>query len=134
MEDAQGLARRFGELLLQLRFQEAFGLLADDGVYTVIGTTPASGVYRGPKDLIARLVPLLSDFVEPPVLRFEEPIVQGDRAVLLGSGRGVGPTGPYDQPYYAFVMRAAGGRLVEVIEFMDTMMLQSAVFGEPAAH
>jgi hypothetical protein len=31
-------------------------------------------------------------------------------------------------------MRAAGGRLVEVIEFMDTMMLQSAVFGEQAAH
>ncbi|WP_404477090.1 nuclear transport factor 2 family protein [Novosphingobium sp. BL-52-GroH] len=133
MKDTERLAREFGEHIAGLRFPDAFGMLADDGLYTVIGTTPASGLYHGPRDLLERLVPLLADFVEPPVVTFEDPIVQGDRAVLLGSGRGVGPTGPYDQPHYAFVMKVSDGRIVEIVEFMDTMMLQSAVFGERAA-
>lgn len=129
MGETEALARTFAGHLAAQRFAEAFGMLAKDGTYTVIGTTPASGVYNGRDDLFARLVPVLSGFSEPPVVTFEEPIVQGDRAVLVGSGRGIGPTGVYEQPHYAFVMRAADGAFAEITEFMDTQMLQSAVFG-----
>jgi uncharacterized protein len=120
---------RFSRALEELRFLDAFGMLAEDGRYIVPGTTAVSRTYEGRQDLLDNLVPVLSRFVEPPVLRFAEPIVDGDRAVLLAGGSGVGPTGPYDQPYYAFVIRVRGEELAEVIEFMDLVMLETGVLG-----
>jgi len=108
----------------------AFDMLADDGIYTVIGTTQASGEYRGVKELFERLVPMLSGFVEAPSIHFEPPIVDGDRAVLVGSGKGVGPTGPYDQPHYVWVMLVKDGKISNITEHMDTCVLETAVFGK----
>lgn len=113
-----------------MRFEDAFGLLAEDGKYIVIGTTRVSRTYEGKQDLFENLLPVLSTFKRFPVLRFEEPIVCDDRAVMLASGEGEGPTGPYSQPFYAFVARIKGREFSEVIEFMDTEMLQTAVFGK----
>ena len=119
----------FMDKITAVQFLDAFSMLAEDGTYTVIGTTPASGVYHGRKDLFDRLIPVLAGFVVPPTLTWKAPIIDGDRAVLLASGTGVGPTGPYEQPHYAFVVRVKDGEFAEVTEFMDTMMLESAVFG-----
>lgn len=129
MTDPRGLARLFAQRIAALDFVGAFRMVADDGIYTVIGKTRASGAYHGSDDILSRLVPVLSDFKFPPVLTFEEPIVDGDRVVLIGGGSGEGPTGPYDQPHYAFVMRVRGEQFVEITEFMDTGQLESAVFG-----
>jgi uncharacterized protein len=129
MSDTRTVAKRFAERIAALDFLAAFGMVAADGTYTVIGKTAASGAYHGAQDIIARLVPVLSGFKAPPVLAFEEPIVDGDRAVLVAGGSGEGPTGPYDQPHYAFVMRVRGEEIVEMTEFMDTGALESAVFG-----
>ena len=121
--------KSFMDKITAVQFVEAFSMLAEDGTYTVIGTTPASGTYHGRKDLFDRLIPVLAGFVVPPTLTWGKPIIDGDRAVLLASGSGVGPTGPYHQPNYAFVVRVKDGLFAEVTEFMDTMMLESAVFG-----
>jgi len=127
--DTRAVGRRFAERIAGLDFMAAFGMLADDGIYTVIGKTPASGQYHGRQDLFDRLIPVLSGFKSPPVLAFEEPIVDGDRVVLVAGGGGEGPRGPYDQPHYAFVMRVRGDEFSEITEFMDTGALESAVFG-----
>lgn len=123
------VAQTFMDRISAVQFIEAFSMLAEDGKYIVIGNTPASGIYHGRSDLLERLIPVLSGFAEPPVLQWRDLIVEGDRAVLLGSGSGQGPTGPYDQPHYAFVTRVRGNEFVEIVEFMDTAMLESAVFG-----
>lgn len=130
MSDTRAIAQKFIKHIEAGEFLDAFGLLAEDGKYTVIGTTKASGVYNGRQDLFDRLIPLLGAFVVPPKLEFEEPIIDGDRAVILAKGSGQGPTGAYDQPYYAFVTRVKDGGFSEVTEFMDTMMLETAVFGK----
>lgn len=124
------VVKRFSQAIEELRFLDAFSLLAEDGTYIVPGTTAVSRTYRGRRDLLDNLVPVLSTFIEPPVLRFSEPIIDGSRAVLLAGGRGMGPTGPYDQPYYAFVVRVRGDELAEVTEFMDLVMLETGVFGK----
>ncbi|MCB1668185.1 MAG: hypothetical protein R3E73_10515 [Porticoccaceae bacterium] len=124
------VADKFMRSIESMDFPAAFGLLADDGEYTVIGTTEASGKYYGPQEMIEKLLPALSDFIEPPALTFEDPIVDGDRVVMLASGEGVGPTGPYKQPYYAFVATVKGDRFSSVIEFMDTEMLNTGIFGK----
>jgi len=126
----EATARTFMKRLADKDFVAAFEMLSETGAYTVIGTTPVSRTYKGRRDLLDNLVPVLVDFKEAPALVFQDPIISGDRAVILGGGSGVGPTGPYDQPYYAFVTRVAGGEFQEIIEFMDTSMLNSAVFGQ----
>lgn len=130
MSDTRELAGKLALAFEELRFADAFNMLAEDGTYTVIGTTKASGTYHGRSDVFARLVPVLSTFTSPPVLKFSNIVVDGDRAVLLASGEGTGPTGPYHQPYYAFSIRVANGEIVEIVEFMDTTMLDTAAFGK----
>jgi ketosteroid isomerase-like protein len=49
--------------------------------------------------------------------------------VLLAAGDGIGAAGPYHQPYYAFSMRAENGEIAEIIEFLDTTMVDTALFG-----
>ncbi len=130
MSDTRELAEKLARAFQELRFIDGFSMLAEDGTYTVIGTTKVSGTYHGRSDLLTRLVPVLSTFTSPPTLTFSNIVVDGDRAVLLASGTGTGPTGPYHQPYYAFSIRVAKGEIVEIVEFMDTTMLDTAVFGK----
>jgi len=130
MSDTREVAEKLARAFEELRFIDGYSLLAEDGTYTVIGTTKVSGIYHGRSDLLARLVPVLSTFTAPPALKFSNILVDGDRAVLLAAGEGMGPTGPYRQPYYAFSIRVAKGEIAEIVEFMDTTMLDTAVFGK----
>ncbi len=129
MTTARSTAKQFIQRIETLDFLEAFRMLAPDGHYIVIGTTAASRTYRGRQDLFDNLIPVLATFKEPPKLKFQEPIVEGDRAVLLANGKGLGPTGPYEQPYYAFITRVKGNEFAEIIEFADTVMIETGIFG-----
>jgi uncharacterized protein len=126
---ARSTAKQFIERIEALDFLKAFRMLASDGRYIVIGTTAVSRIYRGRQDVFDNLIPVLATFKEPPKLTFQEPIIDGDRAVLLANGKGRGPTGPYDQPYYAFVTRVSGNEFAEIIEFADTVMIETAILG-----
>ena len=129
MSDTRKVAKHFAECIEGMEFVKAFGMLALNGKYIVIGSTKASRTYDGRQDVFENLIPVLSNFPDPPRLKFQEPIIEGERAVLLASGKGEGPTGCYDQPYYAFVTRVHGNEFSEIIEFMDTTMLETAIFG-----
>jgi ketosteroid isomerase-like protein len=130
MSEARELASAFATAIEEQRFLDAFNFISEGGTYTVIGTTKASGTYHGRSDVLNRLVPVLSGFVAPPAVKFAHIVADQDRAVLIGAGKGVGPTGPYDQPYYAFSLRIANGQIDEIVEFLDTTMLDTAVFGK----
>jgi hypothetical protein len=45
--DTRTVVQRFVDHFLAVRIVEGLSILNEDGVYTIIGTTPASGVYRG---------------------------------------------------------------------------------------
>ena len=128
--DTRRVATQFATAIEEKRFLDAFGMIAETGTYTIIGTTQASGTYRGRSEVLERLIPILSGFAAPPALKFSHVLVDGDRAVLLGKGEGLGPTGPYEQPYYAFSLRVVDQDIAEIVEFLDTTMLDTAVFGK----
>jgi hypothetical protein len=67
--------------------------------------------------------------VAPPAFTVSEIIVEKDRAVVLASGNGEGPYGPYIQPHYAFVTQVVGDGFAEVIEFNDTVAIEKALYG-----
>lgn len=128
MNDTRAVATHYMELLCAQKFAEAFDLLSDDADYRIIGNTPLSAPMKGREAVKAVLVPGLASFQKAPKLTLKEVIVDGKRAVGLASGHGIGPTGlPYNQPHYAMVLRIENGRVVDVVEFADTVEVEIAV-------
>lgn len=124
-------AQRYMDLLCAGRFADAFDLLADDATYRIIGSTPISSEMKGGQLIKDTLVGALGSFQKPLKLRCHELIVEGARAVGLASGEGVGPTGhAYSQPHYAMVLRIEQGRIRSVVEYMDTVAVEAALFGK----
>ncbi len=129
-ENTRKVIQRFMDNIASLKLVEAFSMIAEDGTWTIIGKGKASRTYVGRKGVFEELIPLLAGFKQPPHVKFGTPIVEGDRAVMLGAGQGVGPTGlTYDQPYYAWVTTVRGDEIVEIIEFLDTAELDIVGFG-----
>ena len=127
--DTRIVVQRFVDHFLAGRIGEGLSILNEDGVFTIIGTTPASGVYRGRQDLLDRLQPSLQTFVAPSVFTVSEIIVEKGRAVVLASSNGEGPYGPYMQLHYAFVTRVAGDGFAEVTELNGTVAIEKALYG-----
>lgn len=112
-------------------FVAAFDMFAPHGTYTIIGDTPASKTFTGPKGVKEGLVPLLANgFKEAPVVHCSEIIVEGSRGVALGYGEGSGAYGHYKQKHYAFVFRIEGEQVSELVEFMDPTQLSINCFGQ----
>ena len=127
--ETRRVAHRWAERIQGERPAEAMALLDPDVRYEIIGTTPLSGVYQGLDDVMNRLVASMATFPQPPRVRCEAVVADGDRAVVLGSGVGEGPYGRYDQPRYAWSMRICAGRIVEVVGFLDTLLVETAAYG-----
>ena len=130
MADTRAVIQKFIDHVNAGQFAEAFSLLNEDGRYIVIGKTGASGVYNGRKELFEKLLPALATFKVPPALKFGDVIVEGNKGAFRASGKGVGPTGDYDQPYYMWYVRVEGDGFAEMIEHLDTVQIETAVFGK----
>jgi ketosteroid isomerase-like protein len=101
------------------------------GRYTIIGDTPISRTYVGPRGISEVLVPLLADgFKDLPVIYLDELIVEGDRGVALAHGSAPARYGTYSQKHYAFVFTIDRESVADLVEFMDPTQLHTAVFGQ----
>lgn len=109
----------------------AFALFSDDISYTLRGTTPVSGTYRGMDSLV-------NDFFTPwrkqidgeIVLNVRDLIGEGDRVVALA--RGEAKT-VFDRAYdndYVFVFEVRGGKIQSVDEYLDTALVETAAYGK----
>jgi ketosteroid isomerase-like protein len=131
MSSTREVATRYMNLLCEQKFAEAFDMLTPTAAYRIIGTTPVSAPMKGRDQVKSVLVPALASCQKPPKLELQELIVEGQRAVALAAGRGVGPSGlPYEQPYYAMVMTVEGNQLTSVVEYADTVMVEVALLGK----
>ena len=123
-EAYEALARSDGSRLADL--------LADDVVYTVIGTTASSGVYRGRGEVLGRLFrPLVAALATPLAIEVQSLTAEDDRVVAQLQGHATLRSGvPYDNTY-CFIFRFAGDRVAEVTEYLDTALV-TRVFAVPA--
>jgi ketosteroid isomerase-like protein len=134
MRTTREVAQQYMDLLCAGNFAGAFDMLAPHATYRIIGATPISAPMTGAAFIKDTLVGALGSFQKPLQLTFKELIVEGSRAVGLASGQGVGPTGvPYSQPDYAMVLSVENGQIHSVLEFMDTVAVESALFGQKLA-
>lgn len=105
-----------------------FDLIADDVKWTVIGSTPVSGVYHSKQDLIDQAFgPLLEKLDGRMTTRFVDITGEGEKIFLQFTSSGVTKSGlKYNQTYcFAIVMR--NSRIVEIVAYIDTDLLRRAL-------
>ena len=102
-------------------YEPFFKVVAEDVRWTVIGSTPISGTFEGKqafKD--GAVLPLHERLARPIAATVLNVFGDGDHVILRWQGESEGTNGrPYHQTY-CWVMRLAGGLVVEVTAYLDT--------------
>ena len=108
-------------------------LLADDCVWTMIGTTAWSGTYRGKSAILTRLLqPLRTQFADQYRNSASRIVAEGDVVVIECRGRVTTTAGrPYHNTY-CWVCRMEGGKVKELTEYMDTELVSRTLQPPPA--
>jgi ketosteroid isomerase-like protein len=105
-----------------------FDLLAPDAVWTVVGSSPVSGVYKSRQDLLERAVKPISARLATPIKPTVLSIVaQGDVVVVLWEGEALALD---QQPYrnsYLWHLTFKDGQITEVKAFLDTYVLNDLI-------
>lgn len=130
MTDEKKTVQQWFDCIARNDGEGLFALFADEVVYDLKGTTPVSGRYRG-KQSIAEdfFIPWRRQIDGDLIVTVEELIGEGERVVALGRGKA---KTVFDVPYdndYAFVFRVRQGKIVEVIEYLDTALVETAAYG-----
>jgi len=102
--------------------------MADDFCWTVTGSTKWSRTYKGKEavlgELFATLRSRMADRIRTIAERF---IAEDDVVVVEARGNNTTKNGkPYNNTY-CFVFRLANGKLQEVTEYMDTLLVATAL-------
>lgn len=103
--------------------------LADDVTWTNIGTTRFSGTFTGKDDVVENLLgPLFERLKAGIETTIERLIAEDDTVVAMTRGNAETRDGVPYRNRYCQVMRVRDGRIVEVVEYMDTELV-SRTFG-----
>jgi hypothetical protein len=101
--------------------------VTDDFIFTLIGTTPFSGTYKGVQELFEKSIgPVMSALETQPRLVVDRLIAEGDYVVVVDHGEGgVSKKGKDYNNTYCNVIRLQDGKIAEVTEYCDTTLVNS---------
>jgi uncharacterized protein len=106
------------------------GKFADDCRFTIIGTTKYSGPSNGKQEFIKRVLAPLSAQLEGGIaIMVDNLIADGDYVAMQGRGKSNTKAGGTYNNTYCQVFRFAGGKIVEMTEYLDTELVTQA-FGK----
>jgi ketosteroid isomerase-like protein len=109
------------------------GMLAEDVAWTVMGTTSWSRTYHGKKAVLAELLgPLNAQLANGNTITAHRFIAEDDCVVVEGRGHNTTKTGSPYANTYCWIFRFAGGKVVELIEYTDTALIEAAL--QPPQH
>ncbi len=128
-QDNKQLIRDAFEAMGRSDIAPLVALMTDDFVWVIEGRSRFSRRFEGKARVEQDLLrPLFDAFATPYRFEIEETIADGERVVVLGNGAVRTNWGKDYNNSYCFVARMAGGRLVELREYLDTALVE-AVFG-----
>jgi uncharacterized protein len=103
--------------------------LADDVEWTIIGSTALSGTSRGKQEVIDKLLkPIRARLADAPIVfQPERFIAEGEYVVMQAKGRATALSGkPYNNTY-CIVCRIVDGKVKEMVDYIDTELITSAL-------
>lgn len=131
MSSNREIVQRWFDLVAKGDAPGAFALFAPDVVYRLKGTTPVSGEYRGLGQIVDDFfAPWSKQIVGHITLTVDELIGDGDRVVALARGNATTVFGVSYDNDYAFVFGLRDGKITEVIEYLDTVLVETAAYGK----
>ena len=122
------LIRAFYDAANRGAMDECLGYLADDVIWTNVGSTRYSGSFRGKSALIADLLqPVFGQLKAGIASTVDNVIAEGDYVAVQSRGTAETTDGrPYNNTY-CHVFRVAGGRIADVTEYLDTQLTASTL-------
>ncbi len=108
--------------------QPFFDLVANDVRWTVIGSTPVSGVYESKQELLTGAFSKLAERLEGPlVAKLLDISGDSEKVFLQWESTGVTKSGAEYNQVYCFAMRMRNRRIVEIVAYLDTELLSSVL-------
>ena len=108
--------------------------MADDFSWTIPGDTPWSRTYRGKQAVISELLqPLYAQFVLPYISTTRSIMADGDKVVVEFQGKVTTKAGKAYNNQYCYVFRMEGGQMKELMEYLDTALVNTALQAPGAA-
>jgi ketosteroid isomerase-like protein len=102
--------------------------MTDDVRYTILGTTPLSGVFRGRDEIVSGIFrPLMAGLDGGIELGPDTLFGEGDMVAMQAHGRARTRKGTRYDNTYCFVFRFRDGRIAEIAEYLDTELVRSAL-------
>jgi hypothetical protein len=130
-EESKKIVKAWFDYLAVGDAESAFALFSQDCAYTLQGTTPISGTFNGMPSIMADFfAPWRTRIDGPLTLALRELIAEGDRVVALSRGSAKTVLGKAYENEYAFIFRVRDGKIVEVNEFLDTVLVETAAYGK----
>ena len=108
----------------------AFGLFTPDVSYRVMGTTPISVEAHGVTELLEKIIRPIIGRMQGNKLELipDEFLPSGDRVVVLAHSVATGSSGKPYENQYAMIFTVRDGRISALREYLDTALLETAVF------
>jgi uncharacterized protein len=105
-----------------------FELIADEVTWTVIGSTPVSGVYNSKQALIdGAFGPLLDKLEGHMTTSLVDIVGEGEKIFLRFTSSGATKTGLRYEQTYCFAMVMRDDRIVEIVAYIDTDLLRQVL-------
>lgn len=107
--------------------------MADDVSWTIPGDTPWSRTYSGKQAVVHELLrPLYAQFATPYVSTTRRVMADGDMVIIEFDGRVGTKAGKAYNNRYCYVCRMEDGRIRDLMEYLDTALVNSALEAPPA--
>jgi hypothetical protein len=114
--------------------QPFLDLLADDATWTIIGSTPWSGAYRGKQAILTSLLgPLRARLESPMRTHALRMIAEGDLVAVEGRGENRTKEGLAYQNQYCWIFEFRGGLVANLREYADTELFRHVLGAPPGA-
>lgn len=108
--------------------------MADDVVWTLIGSTAWSKPFRGKKAVIQDLlVPLNAQFAADNTITAHRFVAEDDIVVVEARGHNTTKSGTPYRNTYCLVFRFDGGKVVEITEYADTALIDAVLEPPPSS-
>jgi ketosteroid isomerase-like protein len=122
------LIRAFYDAANRGAIDECLGYLADDVLWTNVGSTRYSGSFRGKSTLVADLLqPVFGQLKAGIASTVDNVIAEGDYVAVQSRGTAETTDGkPYNNTY-CHVFRVVNGQIAEVTEYLDTQLTASTL-------
>ncbi len=102
--------------------------LANDAVWTIIGSTPWSQTYTGKQSIVENLLkPLNAQFASNNTIVAHHFLSIGEHVVVQARGKNMTLAGKAYENSYCWIFKFAQGKVTELTEYADTALIEAAL-------